>query len=35
MQDPSIGKIEEGNRPMSVPTKTKVNCITTYQEYEV
>lgn len=24
-----------GNEPLSVPTKTKVNCITTYQEYEV
>ena len=35
LQDPSIVKIEEGNRPMSVPTTTKVNCITAYQEYEV
>nr|DAF72508.1 MAG TPA: hypothetical protein [Caudoviricetes sp.] len=32
---PSIAKIEEGNRPMSVPTNNHVNCITTYQEYEV
>lgn len=24
-----------GNEPLSVPTTTKVNCITTYQEYEV
>lgn len=32
---PSIRKIEEGNIPMSVPTTTEVNCITTFQEYEV